>query len=585
MPFVRPAHRTWAIATGVTVLTLLISTGCRSGTNHSFRYCSLNSVATKSFTDIAPQHLEEARGCYARAKTLEAADSDASVDWYFAATRSAWLAGQFGEGSQRLENQAGAAYCDGLTSLLRTGQRFGRLDPASGLRVQQASNVTTIPVVHRGFAWRDSDFQQLSPPSKHLPSLLRTRYGQAGYGVPLVVTRWRDANSPVEARFYPPQTPFAATVVLKFSALDFGGDPSLPASVLEFSNPLQVTTTSDDEDVPLATDLTAPLAAVLEAAPRAYLAGFVQPGSQRDAARLAFLEPYQPGKIPVVLIHGLFSDPQSWADMINDLRASPGFTARFQIWTFRYPTGQGFLQSAAKLRGELQAAFQTCDPIGSDLALRQTVLIGHSMGGLIAKMQVTDSEDKLWRRIANRPLAEINIDDTTRARLAAACFFQPVCQVTRLIFIATPHQGSNSASGAIGKIASQLVETPPEDAAQHQQLIAQNPGVFADFVQTRLPTSVDLLQPNSPALEALREMRVSCRVKLHNIIGIHEPIGPSDGVVPVASAWHPDCLSEKTIASPHGKVHRAQQASAEVLSILGQHSAEACLDVAPARVP
>ena len=61
---------------------------------------------------------------------------------------------------------------------------------------------------------------------------------------------------------------------------------------------------------------------------------------------------------PVVLIHGLYSDPQSWADMINDLRASSQFSQRFQVWTFRYPTGQGFLQSAAKLRAELQAARQ-----------------------------------------------------------------------------------------------------------------------------------------------------------------------------------------------------------------------------------
>ena len=339
--------------------------------------------------------------------------------------------------------------------------------------------------------------------------------------------------------------------------------------MLEFYNPLQTAGISaGDETVPLAADVSAPLEVAMEDLPRTYFAGFIQPGGQRDEARLTFLEPYQPGKAPVVLIHGLFSDPQSWADMINDLRASPGFAQRFQIWAFRYPTGQGFLQSAAKLRGELKAAFHDCDPSSSDLALRRTVLVGHSMGGLIAKLQVTESEDKIWRAFANRPFAEINTDEATRARLEEACFFQPLPQVTRVIFIATPHSGSTSASGAVGRLASRLVEIPSEDEAQHQQLIAQNPGVFADFIQSRLPTSVDLLEPSSPVLKAMKELRFGCDVKLHNIIGVHHPIGPSDGVVPVKSAWHPDCLSERAFAAPHSKVHRAAQASAEVLRIL-----------------
>jgi hypothetical protein len=360
-----------------------------------------------------------------------------------------------------------------------------------------------------------------------------------------------------------------------------GAGPSTAGAVLEFYNPLQSSTISGDDTIALASDITAPLATVVQEAPRTYFAGFIQPGSVRDQARLIFLEPYQPGKVPVVLIHGLFSDPQSWADMINDLRASPSFCERFQIWTFRYPTGQGFLQSAAKLRMELQAAYTMCDPVGSDPALQKTVLVGHSMGGLIGKMQVTESEDKLWRRIANRPLEEIQADETIRQRLQSACFFHPQPYVSRLIFIATPHCGANSASGVVGRVSSVLVETPPEDAQQHQQLISQNPGVFADVVQTRLPTSVDLLRPNSPALEAIREMCINPSVTLHNIIGVHDPIGPSDGVVPVASAWHPNCQTERSIASPHGRVHRAAQASCEVLEILNQHWAEMTSNESP----
>ena len=36
------------------------------------------------------------------------------------------------------------------------------------------------------------------------------------------------------------------------------------------------------------------------------------------------------------------------------------------------------------------------DPHTQDAALAQMVLVGHSMGGLVAKLQVTDSENRIW---------------------------------------------------------------------------------------------------------------------------------------------------------------------------------------------
>src|SRR5262245_30953880 len=60
-------------------------------------------------------------------------------------------------------------------------------------------------------------------------------------------------------------------------------------------------------------------------------------------AKLRYLDQYQRGKIPIVLIHGLFSSPEDWNDLIGHLRSFPAFVDRFQMWTFGYPTGQGFL--------------------------------------------------------------------------------------------------------------------------------------------------------------------------------------------------------------------------------------------------
>jgi hypothetical protein len=317
--------------------------------------------------------------------------------------------------------------------------------------------------------------------------------------------------------------------------------------------------------------LTAPLAKTLEVAPRTYFAGFIEPGQATTMARLTLLEPYQPGKVPVVFIHGLYSDPQSWADLINDLRAARGFLDRFQLWVFRYPTGQGFLQSAAALRTELREAVCQLEPQGGDPALHNVVLIGHSMGGLIAKLQVTCSEDLAWSRLANRPLDEIVTTERTRALLAETCFFDPSPDVSRVIFIASPHGGSLPSSAMVGKSASLLIDPSPEQIAMHEQLIRDNPGTFNPLVERRFPTSIDMLTSQSPLLDAMRAMRVRPGVDLHNIIGNSHWIsldGPSDGVVSVASASHPSCQSTLAVDASHTQVHRQPETTKEILRIL-----------------
>lgn len=500
-----------------------------------------------------------------RADDLAGSEDESCVDWYF---EGVYLASQAAKSSEPagLADAVNQAYRENLENLLGAAQHFGRLDLSGDLHVQGS----VVPVRRHGFVWGAEDFQRFVPPPLDLPPLLHCRHTRNGCGVPLVVQRCRQSDDPLERRFFPRESSFAATAVLRFADRD-----DRASAVLELHDPLRVASISAQKcELPLASDLTAPLAVSLQDIPRTYLAGFVQPGDQADQARLHFLEPYQPGKAPVILIHGLFSDPHSWADLTNDLRAIPGFCERFQIWLFRYPTGQGFLRSAATLRTELATAVELCDPEGTDPAMRQMVLIGHSMGGLLAKLQVTHSRDAIWRRLSKAPLEEIVADQKTRARLGAACFFEPAPHVRRVVFIATPHCGSTQASGLMGNLASRLVEDSPQDAADHEQLLANNPGVFADTIQKRLPTSVDLLRPDSPVLAAMREMEVSEEVALHNIIGISKQIslsGPSDGVVPVASAEHPNCASELTVTAKHAAIHRTREAAREIARILIEH--------------
>jgi pimeloyl-ACP methyl ester carboxylesterase len=555
--------------------------------SHTLRLASLHSPNWIACADWAAAEAQ-----LGNADELEAADNEGCVAAYFSASWLAWQA-IIHEPAEAHAATCRGVYNTSVAKLLASAQRFGRLDAARGLVIDGGNRTQTVPVIHYGFAWLAADFQRLHPPpAGHVP-LLSRRYGCSGIGVGCVVERNRNPCNGIEARFFPEKSFFAATAVLRFCAEAV--NPGEPTAVLEFHNPLEVRSiASGGQELPLAADLSAPLAKTLEEAPRTYLAGFIEPGGATTTARLGFLEPYQPGKVPVVLIHGLFSDPQSWADLINDLRAAPGFAQRYQLWVFRYPTGQGFLQSAATFRTELRAAIAQLDSSGSDPALRSIVLVGHSMGGLIAKLQVTYSDELVWSRLANRPLEQIITTEPTRAWLAETCYFDPTIEVSRVVFIASPHCGSLCSSAMIGKGAALLVEPSPQQAALHQQLIRDNPETFNPMVERRFPTSIDMLTPSSPLLEAMQQMRLRPGVRLHNIVGVSHPVsldGPSDGVVSVHSASHPGSDSTLAINAPHTKVHQTLATSAEILRILACHQSSqgrrsaAPLSGPPGRIP
>ena len=200
-------------------------------------------------------------------------------------------------------------------------------------------------------------------------------------------------------------------------------DPSLATTVsdhtLDLYNPLVFDAVSwNGVPRPLARDLTAPLAAVVNETPRQYLRGFTAPSDTSVQPQLVMIEPYQRGKIPVVFVHGLYSDPITWVDMINELRAQRDLYDQYQFWTFSYPTGGDVLVSAAVLRQRLQLARQTYDGQHADPAMDAMVLVGHSLGGLVSKMQVTTSYDLLWNEIALQPFDALRASPEVRMKLA-----------------------------------------------------------------------------------------------------------------------------------------------------------------------
>lgn len=488
----------------------------------------------------------------------EAAGNPACIDYYFASTTLSWPYQV--SSATTLDDRATSLYRSAVRSLIESAACFGRLDRRQGVVL---SSGRLVPVTYQGFVWQSEDFCTFLPVGSYDSHRLSDGYVSNGVGVPYFVLSASTPRHP----FTNIAQPFAATAVV--APMGPGG-----AFSLQFYDPLRTAVTAGG--LPLARDLTAPIAYAAAEETDGWLDDFLRPNRDDRLDGLHMREPFQPGKIPVVFVHGLASDPLTWAQLENDLRAQPPLFNRYQFWFFRYDTGNPFLASAARLREQLAALRQTYDPARCDPNLSRMVLIGHSMGGLLSKMQVTYSGDLIWQAAATRPLNTIVTDSTTRERMAASFFFQPSPDISRVIYIATPHRGSSEASRCVGRVSSALIEEPPEWTARHAQLVRDNPDAFRDELRRKIPNSVDLLEPDSLILQATDRLPYRYGIALHTILGDDRwtlTQGRSDGVVAVSSARLGGGQSELIVDAKHTDVQRVPPTVREVMCILTQHAA------------
>ena len=158
--------------------------------------------------------------------------------------------------------------------------------------------------------------------------------------------------------------------------------------------------------------------------------------------RMLFIQPYTPGRIPVVFVHGTASSPIWWAEMLNTLRADPEIRKRFQFWFYQYNSSNLIVISAAELREVLTETVNKLDPGQQDPALQNMVVIGHSQGGLLTKMTAIRPEDKLWNGISDKSVEEMKLNQEMETLVRRTMFFEPLPFVKRVVFISTPHRGS-----------------------------------------------------------------------------------------------------------------------------------------------
>jgi triacylglycerol esterase/lipase EstA (alpha/beta hydrolase family) len=379
---------------------------------------------------------------------------------------------------------------------------------------------------------------------------LRNRYRQRGIGAALAASTGKTADTTVD-RWLPPRVRVPVTALLRFSSS--GSDMS---ATIELYDDLETTAVKiGDIAVPLESEITVALAYQLEDSPvwDFEFAGFRRGDlSATTKDNLLMLHPYRPGRIPIVFVHGTASSPARWAEMANELINDPVIAQRYQLWFYIYNTGNPIAYSAMGLREALRNAVQDLDPQGLDPAMRQMVVIGHSQGGLLAKMIVVDSGTRLWDARFKVPIDQMNMPAETRILLEQTLFIERLPSVKTVVFISTPHRGSFVAENFFGRMARRLVSLPGTLTRASTDLIKLNPSGAAQALT--VPTAVDNMNGSDPFLKALAALPIAPGVDAHSIIAVKGNGAPekgNDGVVKYSSAHLDGVASELIVRSGH----------------------------------
>jgi pimeloyl-ACP methyl ester carboxylesterase len=401
---------------------------------------------------------------------------------------------------------------------------------------------------------------------------LSVRSRDPGLGTPLIAVGGVDENLRLRRAF-------PATVFMRLSSSlaelsGTGGRGNLELYAGYDDDPIDV----EGREVPLERDLTAPAALVLNQsfAWKVQRLQFLKPGEGLKS-QLICSEPYQFGKIPLVFVHGTFSSPVWWAEMVNALRNDPDIRKRYQIWQFLYSSSKPIVVSASELRDAMTAQIETFDPQGQDAALREVVLVGHSQGGLLCKLCVTDTGDKIWRVFSDKEPEELNLTTEQVAAVRRYAYFSPLPFVRRAIFIGTPHRGSFLASNFARNLIRRLITAPASLAERSKSWIVPTEGVRLPRVMAnnKMPTSLDSMSPENPLLLALAKIPPAPGIFVHSIIpidGDEEPPDGDDGVVAYESAHVDYGASEFIVRSRHSCQH-TPECIEEVRRILHEHLA------------
>jgi pimeloyl-ACP methyl ester carboxylesterase len=424
------------------------------------------------------------------------------------------------------------------------------LDLADSLRELPVGSLR-IELKTGNLAWEYGNIERLLPSDAYRIRGFKTHNRSPGLGMPLIGLIKPGDEAPNGGTL-----PLTAFLRLPGGIEDFYSGQA--TGLLELysaydSSEVEV----NGERIPLETDSTTPLAYRLDDSSlwnlgtKSFLKGSNIP------QKLLLIQPYEPGRIPIVFIHGTASSAVWWAEMFNTLRADPAIRKNFQFWFYQYNSSNLITYSAMELRRVIREAVEKLDPQHKDSAFEKMVMVGHSQGGLLAKLSVVNPGNALWQALSDRSLEEANLSAELKSLAAELLLFKPLPHVKRVVFIATPHRGSFLAAlGWLRTAVSKIISLPANLLLPSTESWREGTSnlQLPKSMRSRIPSSIDGMSSDNPVLQALARLPLAPGVSGHSIIAVKpgmEVETGNDGVVEYSSAHLDGMHSEYLVRAGH----------------------------------
>lgn len=248
--------------------------------------------------------------------------------------------------------------------------------------------------------------------------------------------------------------------------------------------------------------------------------------------KIFMLEPYDPDKRVLIMLHGLASSPATWVNLTNDILNDDTLRDNYQVWQIFYPTNLPILENRYQIQRLINSTYQKTDPNGQNRSSKNSVIISHSMGALIARMMLSDEnlmddldrldDQNMLSATEKRKIRDALKESFGEQQLKERFTLQALPQVDTAVFLSAPFRGTDYAdrwfTRALRRIVYLpvgLVKTVTDNLATiaTQGDLAQNP-LGALYLQN----GASQLSDKSSFIQLTKDIRINDRITYHSII-------------------------------------------------------------------
>lgn len=235
-----------------------------------------------------------------------------------------------------------------------------------------------------------------------------------------------------------------------------------------------------------------------------------------------------------------------------------------------YETDLPLLAVRSRIHEYLQEAWNVLDPVATAPARTQMLLVGHSLGGVIARLLCVDSGEGLWNAAFAVPPEALMASPSDLDKATSVFRFAAHPGIARAVFLAAPHRGVSTAI-ELDHLSSLLIPRRAPEVLALRRIARANPGARQPTMRRVLVqgwiNSVATLQADHPVRMATESLLPPKNVRYYTIAGVKKRPQKADRRSGVAGQCnHPG--AESLVVRGSHRLHDSPEVIAAVVRIL-----------------